>query len=48
MHNQQTSEIQTVEILLDKLQLKDVCFSLDALHTPKKQSSELSTAAMII
>ncbi len=35
MRNQQTSEIKTVEVLLEKLQLQDVCFSLDALHTQK-------------
>jgi hypothetical protein len=35
MRNQQTSEIQTVEVLLERLQLKGVCFSLDALHTQK-------------
>ena len=48
MHNQQTSEIQTVEVLLDKLQLKGVCFSLDALHTQKKHSNALLTAVMTI
>ena len=37
MRNQQTSEIKTVEVLLEKLQLRGVCFSLDALHTQKKQ-----------
>lgn len=35
MRNHQASEIKTVETLLDKLQLKGVCFSLDALHTQK-------------
>jgi hypothetical protein len=35
MRNQQTSEIKTVEVLLEKLYLKGVCFSLDALHTQK-------------
>ncbi|PSB15230.1 hypothetical protein C7B65_24910 [Phormidesmis priestleyi ULC007] len=35
MRNHQTSEIKTVEGLLEKLQLKGVCFSLDALHTQK-------------
>ena len=35
MRNHHTSEIKTVEMLLDKLQLKGVCFSLDALHTQK-------------
>jgi hypothetical protein len=45
MHNQQASKIQTVEALLEKLQLKSVCFSLDALHSlahPKKRWRELS------
>jgi DDE_Tnp_1-associated len=37
MRNQQTSEIRTVECLLDKLHLPGVCFSLDALHTQKKR-----------
>jgi hypothetical protein len=37
MRNAQTSEIATVQTLLDHLQLSGVCFSLDALHTPKKQ-----------
>lgn len=35
MRNQQTSEIKTVEKLLETLHLKGVCFSLDALHTQK-------------
>ncbi|PSB42550.1 hypothetical protein C7B79_16470 [Chroococcidiopsis cubana CCALA 043] len=35
MRNHQKGEIKTVEMLLDKLQLKGVCFSLDALHTQK-------------
>lgn len=35
MRNRQTSEIKTVEVLLETLQLKGVCFSLDALHTQK-------------
>ena len=35
MRNHQTSEIKTVEVLLEKLHLKGVCFSLDALHTQK-------------
>jgi len=33
MRNQKTSDMKTVEVLLDKLQLQGVCFSLDALHT---------------
>lgn len=47
MHNGKTSEIRTVEILLDTLQLQGVCFSLDALHTQKKQWRKLSTVATI-
>lgn len=46
MSNQQTSEIETVRQLLKALQLEGVCFSLDALHTQKKQLQPLSTAAM--
>ncbi|MBE9019233.1 hypothetical protein C7Y66_06365 [Chroococcidiopsis sp. CCALA 051] len=37
MRNHDTSEIKTVELLLDKLELKGVCFSLDALHTQKNR-----------
>ncbi|MBC7970196.1 MAG: hypothetical protein H7Z11_08740 [Verrucomicrobia bacterium] len=39
MRNQQTSEIKTVEVLLKTLQLKGVCFSLDALHTKKNSGA---------
>ena len=46
MRNHQTSEIKTVELLLEKLQSKGVCFSLDALHTQKKQSGRSSVAKM--
>lgn len=35
MRNGQTSEIATVQTLLDHLHLSRVCFSLDALHTQK-------------
>jgi DDE_Tnp_1-associated len=35
MHNRDESEIVTVRTLLETLQLKGVCFSLDALHTQK-------------
>ncbi|CAA9381064.1 hypothetical protein AVDCRST_MAG94-4883 [uncultured Leptolyngbya sp.] len=42
MRNQQTSEIQTVEVLLAKLQLKGVCLSLDALHTQKNSGANHS------
>jgi hypothetical protein len=46
MHNHKESEIVTVQSLLDVLQLKGVCFSMDALHTQKKRSSKLLTVAM--
>ena len=46
MNNHGASEIVTVQSLLDVLQLKGVCFSLDALHTQKKRSSKLLTVAM--
>lgn len=46
MYNRQASEIVTVQSLLDVLQLKGVCFSMDALHTQKKPSSKSSTVAM--
>ena len=48
MHNGETSEIATVQALLSGLKLKGVCFSLDALHTQKKQWSKLSPVATII
>lgn len=35
MHNQTTSEIETVLHLLQILKMSGVCFSLDALHTQK-------------
>lgn len=35
MRNGQTSEIATVQTLLDHLHLSEVCFSMDALHTQK-------------
>lgn len=38
MRNAQTSEIVTVQTLLDHWQLSGVCFSLDALHTQKNCS----------
>jgi len=40
MRNQQTSDMKTVEVLLDKLQLQGVCFSLDALHTQKNSVAD--------
>jgi hypothetical protein len=46
MSNQQTSEIETVRQLLETLQLKDVCFSLDALHAQKKRSKPSSAVAI--
>jgi hypothetical protein len=46
MRNHQRGEIKTVEMLLDKLQLKGVCFSLDALHTQKKHFSKSSVVKM--
>lgn len=48
MRNRQTSEIVTVQTLLDTLQLNGGCFSLDALHTQKKQCSKSSAVAMTI
>jgi hypothetical protein len=46
MRNGQSSEIQTVEVLLEKLQLKGVCFTLDALHAQKKRLSRSLPLAM--
>jgi hypothetical protein len=46
MHNRGGSEIVTVQTLLETLNLKGVCFSLDALHTQKKQLRRLSPVAM--
>jgi DDE_Tnp_1-associated len=40
MRNHQTSEIKTVEVLLETLKLKGVCFSLDALHTQKNTQAD--------
>lgn len=48
MRNGQTSEIATVQTLLHHLDLTGVCFSMDALHTQKKQCSTLSQMAMTI
>jgi hypothetical protein len=36
MRNKKCSEIETALYLIETLQLKDICFSLDALHTQKK------------
>lgn len=46
MHNRGGSEIVTVGTLLETLKLKGVCFSMDALHTQKKQLRRLSTVVM--
>lgn len=48
MRNADCSEIQTVAVLLAKLQLTGVCFTLDALHAQKKRSSKSLPAAMIM
>lgn len=48
MRNGQTSEIATVQTLLDHLQLSGVCFSMDALHTQKKLCSSSLSVAMTI
>lgn len=45
MRNGQSSEIATVQTLLEGLQISGVCFSLDALHSQKKQWSKSSSAA---
>jgi DDE_Tnp_1-associated len=47
MRNRDCSEIKTAHLLLDHLQLKGVCFSLDALHAQKKRSSKSLPLAMI-
>lgn len=39
MRNGQTSEIATVQTLLEHLQLSGVCFSMDALHTQKNSAA---------
>ncbi|MEB3292104.1 MAG: ISAs1 family transposase [Synechococcales bacterium] len=48
MRNGDCSEIQTEELLLETLQLKGICFSLDALHAQKKWLSGSLPAAMIM
>lgn len=40
MHNGQTSEIATVQTLMADLQLRGVCFSMDALHTQKNGAAD--------
>jgi hypothetical protein len=39
MHNKTSSEIATVQTLLERLQLQGVCFSFDALHAKKNSSA---------
>ena len=46
MNNRGGSEIVTVQSLMDVLQLKGVCFSMDALHTQKKPYSKSLIVAM--
>ena len=46
MHNGQQSEITTVQTLLKALELHNVCFSMDALHTQKKRLNKSSRVAM--
>lgn len=41
MHNGKSSEIATVQHLLETLELTGVCFSFDALHAQKKQCGRL-------
>jgi len=48
MRNADCSEIRTVEVLLEKLQLTGICFTLDALHAQKKQPSRSLPRAMIM
>jgi DDE_Tnp_1-associated len=48
MHNHDTSEIATVQSLLEVLNVQGACFTFDALHTQKKLSSRLSIAEMTI
>ena len=48
MHNRDTSEITTVQSLLEVLNVQGACFTMDALHTQKKLSSKLSIVAMTI
>ena len=48
VRNSKESEIPVVKQLLEKLQLKDVVFTLDALHCQKKLYKPLSKAATIM
>jgi hypothetical protein len=40
LRNGDCSEIKTAQVLLEKLQLQGVCFSLDALHTQKNHAAD--------
>lgn len=48
MHNRDTSEITTVQSLIEILNVHGACFTLDALHTQKKLWSRSSIVAMTI
>ena len=48
MHNRTTSEIATVESLLEVLDVHGACFTFDALHTQKKPLSRSLTVEMTI
>ena len=48
MHNRATSEIVTVQSLLEVLDVQGACLTMDALHTQKKLSSRSSIAEMTI
>jgi hypothetical protein len=48
MHNHDTSEIATVQSLLEVLNVQGACFTFDALHTQKKLSGKSSIAEMTI
>lgn len=44
--SQQTNEIKAVQTLLERLHLKEVVFTLDAIHAQKKPLRRLSRVAM--
>jgi DDE_Tnp_1-associated len=48
MHNLATSEIATVQSLLEVLDVHGACFTMDALHTQKKLWSRSSIVEMTI
>lgn len=48
MHNRATSEIATVQSLLEVLDVHGACFTFDALHTQKKLYNRSSIAEMTI